>query len=87
MSDPIQDRMLWEFDCAKWRGKVLNGPDAHYCFDWDELPVDATTPEYDCCTCFPHTLKGRIINRLYMIVFNFKAHRVQKAAERGKGTF
>lgn len=35
------------------RGRVLTGEMAHYCFDWDGLTVDETTPdELDCCHCF-----------------------------------
>lgn len=44
----------WKADCMKWRGRVLAGKYAHWCPDWDFLPVDETTPnEFDCCTCFP----------------------------------
>jgi hypothetical protein len=38
----------WEQECLKWRGRVLTGRYAHYCFDWDGLPVDETCPEWDC---------------------------------------
>ena len=41
----------WKEDCLRWRGRVLTGKLAHWCFDWDLLPVDETTPEFDCCTC------------------------------------
>ena len=42
----------WESECVKWRGRVLVGEKRHYCFDWDGLPVDETTEEFDCCHCF-----------------------------------
>jgi len=42
----------WFDDCKKWRGRVLEGYYRHWCFEWDELPVDETTPEFDCCLCF-----------------------------------
>jgi hypothetical protein len=42
----------WIEDCMKWRGKVLKGVHAHWCWDWDGLPVDETTPEHECCTCY-----------------------------------
>lgn len=29
----------------------LTGVYAHYCYDWDELPIDETCPEFACCTC------------------------------------
>jgi len=40
--------MEWEADCLKWRGRVLTGENAHYYFDWDELPIDETCPEWPC---------------------------------------
>jgi hypothetical protein len=46
----------WEEDCMKWRGKVLTGKKAHWCCEWDFLPVDETTPEFECCLCFPADL-------------------------------
>ena len=45
-------RAEWESECMKWRGRVLVGEKRHYCFDWDGLPVDETTEEFDCCHCF-----------------------------------
>jgi len=47
----------WEEDCLKWRGKVLTGDFAHWCNDWDMLPVDETTPEWESCTCWPKSVK------------------------------
>lgn len=41
----------WVGECKTWRGKVLWGKYAHFCFDWDDLPVDETCPEYEGCTC------------------------------------
>jgi hypothetical protein len=38
----------WILDCMHWRGKVLTGKRAHWCEDWDGLPVDETTPEWPC---------------------------------------
>ena len=46
----------WIEDCMRWRGKVLTGKGAHYCYDWDFLPVDETTPEWDACVCFQRPL-------------------------------
>lgn len=42
----------WEADCLRWRGKILTGKFCHWCFDWDSLPVDETTPEFEGCFCF-----------------------------------
>jgi hypothetical protein len=38
----------WIADCLHWRGKVLTGRFAHWCDDWDGLPIDETTPEWPC---------------------------------------
>jgi hypothetical protein len=48
------DRFMaaWRADCLKQRTRVLTGRFAHYCADWDFLPVDETTPEFECCTCY-----------------------------------
>lgn len=43
----------WVADCLRWWGRVLTGPRAHWCADWDCLPVDDTTWEAGCCTCYP----------------------------------
>jgi len=42
----------WNAECIKWRGKVLTGSKAHYCWDWDGLPVDETCAEFGCCSCY-----------------------------------
>lgn len=42
----------WIDDCNKWRGKVLTGRFAHWCCEWDELPVDETTMEITSCRCY-----------------------------------
>lgn len=38
----------WELDCMHWRGKVLTGLYAHWCRDWDDLPIDESCPEWPC---------------------------------------
>lgn len=46
------DNKEWIEDCRKWHGRILTGEKRHWCFDWDGLPVDETTPdELDCCNC------------------------------------
>jgi hypothetical protein len=42
----------WIKNCEHWHGKVLTGRYAHYCYEWDDLPVDETCPEFECCICF-----------------------------------
>ena len=44
---PSQD---WVEDSLHWRGKVLVGKYAHWCPDWDDLPIDETCREWPC-TC------------------------------------
>jgi len=39
----------WDEDCLLWRGAVLTGRGAHWCGEWDDLPVDETCPEWPCC--------------------------------------
>ncbi len=41
----------WKADCLRERGRILTGEMSHWCYDWDFLPVDETTPEAACCTC------------------------------------
>ncbi len=50
MSGPSEEFIR---ESIRWRGRVLTGKYAHWCADWDELPVDETTPEWPCCCCFP----------------------------------
>jgi hypothetical protein len=38
----------WIADCQLWRRKVLTGRFAHWCFEWDGLPIDETTDEWPC---------------------------------------
>lgn len=38
----------WRENCIKERGKVLTGKYCHWCMEWDELPIDETTPEWPC---------------------------------------
>lgn len=38
----------WERDCLHWRGLVLTGRYAHWCMEWDGLPMDETCPEWPC---------------------------------------
>lgn len=38
----------WQRSCLRWRGKVLTGKQSHWCYEWDELPIDETMPEWPC---------------------------------------
>lgn len=42
----------WIDDCLKYWGRVLTGKHAHWCADWDFLPIDETTEvEFSGCSC------------------------------------
>lgn len=41
----------WVQACVTARGHVLIGLHAHYCPEYEDLPVDETTPEWPC-SCF-----------------------------------
>lgn len=57
MPIPEKYKAQWEADCLHWRGRVLTGEHAHWCNEWDGLPIDETTPEWPCCCSFvPATL-------------------------------
>lgn len=45
----------WEIDCIYWLGRVLNGKYAHWCHDWDDLPIDETCTEFTGCHCYDQT--------------------------------
>lgn len=60
LADTNSDK--WAKDCEKWLGRVLTGVGSHWCSEWDFLPVDETTPEFDACLCFEDTVKERIKN-------------------------
>lgn len=47
-----KDMAEWKEDCMRYRGVVLTGEKSHWCYEWDGLPVDETTREFDCCTCW-----------------------------------
>lgn len=41
----------WIEDCVHWHGRILTGSDGHWCYCWDELPIDDTCQEMEACTC------------------------------------
>jgi hypothetical protein len=49
---PLVVACHWIVDCLRWRGRVLTGKKSHWCWDWDGLPVDETSDEFDCCGCW-----------------------------------
>lgn len=38
----------WVRDSYRWSGRPLLGRLGHWCPEWDELPIDETTPECPC---------------------------------------
>ena len=46
----------WLKDCANWHRRILIGGMAHYCPEWDFLPIDETCPEIQGCICKQQTL-------------------------------
>jgi len=41
----------FEEECLRWHGRNLTENYAHYCPDWDYLPIDETCVEFQSCTC------------------------------------
>jgi len=41
----------WEADCLRTHGRRLTGQYAHWCKEWDFMPIDETCPEFDACIC------------------------------------
>ena len=56
MSEPSAE---WIEDCEKYWGRTLDGPNAHWCHDWDCLPVDDTLQEAKCCVCLDREVDHR----------------------------
>jgi hypothetical protein len=54
MSEPILGPANdWAEDCMHWWGRILAGTHSHWCYDWDELPIDDTCiSEMACCHCY-----------------------------------
>ncbi len=41
----------WIRDSIKYWDKVLIGNKSHWCYEWDDLPIDETCKEYESCIC------------------------------------
>jgi len=48
VTGPSEDRKK---DCLHWHGRLLTGDKAHWCPDWDFMPIDDTMTEFLVCTC------------------------------------
>jgi len=49
----MNDLRDWKEDCIHWMGRELTGKKSHWCPEWDDLPIDETCPEIECCLCYP----------------------------------
>lgn len=41
----------WVRESYRWRGVPMLGKHAHWCPDWDFLPIDENSPEWPCPCC------------------------------------
>jgi len=42
----------WAEDCMACYGQILLGKYAHFCYEFDGLPIDETCREFLCCKCY-----------------------------------
>lgn len=49
--DPRPSSPEWVSDCIHWYGAVLTGYGAHWCPEWDYMPIDVTCGEIVACSC------------------------------------
>ena len=49
--DDLYHHPEWIADCRRFWGRVLKGPHAHWCPEWDYLPIDSNCEEFEACTC------------------------------------
>ena len=49
MAKPSQH---WIEDSTHWYGRVLSGTYAHWCPEWDDLPIDESCMEIISCGCY-----------------------------------
>jgi hypothetical protein len=55
----ISNLTVWQQDCIREWGRVLDGEFAHWCYDWDGLPIDETCGnEFAFCSCFGDLNRG-----------------------------
>ncbi len=45
------DDPQWKEDCRDYHGRELTGKRAHYCDDFDGMPIDETCREIRGCSC------------------------------------
>lgn len=42
----------WNVEWFRWNGMRPPGVYAHWCEEWDYLPIDEHCPEFFCCSCY-----------------------------------
>lgn len=61
MKKPSQD---WIEDSTHWYGYVLEGEFAHWCNEFDGLPIDETCFEFMVCGCYNNTDQAKKAEKL-----------------------
>ena len=54
----------WVEDCLRWRGVVLTGEYAHWCFEYDDLPMDETCYGEWPCGCSIQMPDGTVVDTM-----------------------
>lgn len=74
----------WQREGKRGGTTPLTGIYAHWCYEWDEMPVDETTPEFECCSCYEgwrfravRWLSGKVVN----YVLQYKEWRMRKRVD------
>lgn len=52
MTQRLSAQQEFERESMRFHGRYLKGRYAHWCEDWDELPIDETCMEFCACTCY-----------------------------------
>lgn len=71
----------WIAESKRGATKPLAGIFSHWCAEWDEMPVDETVPEIECCYCFDGW-RFNFVRSLCMKVTNFRLARAERRARK-----
>lgn len=71
----------WIEDSLRWRGAVLTGKLAHWCYEFDGLPVDETCGEIVVCHCFDQIYAFSRWTRFFVTHFGKKITAISDGAE------
>lgn len=61
----------WEKETKRYYGRVIGGPDAHWCHEYDGLPINAFSVEYQNCLC-GKSLIGKIVGWFMNFYWSWK---------------